>query len=159
MMIFAHTHQWITGVSPYTGKPKTITRRVKKTGDDYIWYDCIQAIERNGRIIYQLDQTLAVQTGRTQKAIARTPPLTWLGYQDCRNITELDAHAEGFASRLHFLYTWSSMYDKHVTTAIKFADRFSDLAAAEYLHRLNRTIWDERPAALYDCWVLDWSQP
>lgn len=64
-MLFQNTWQWIILQSPYTGQPKTQTRRLAKQGDGYLlsthnmrW----RCVKRGGRILYEVGKTYAIQS-------------------------------------------------------------------------------------------------
>lgn len=110
-MIFQHTHEWITGVSPHTGRPKTQTRRLA-AGYHFIQVPDgrITHVHKNGRLRWQLGDDYAVQPGRGRKAVARIR-LSIIRLEDVREISLADAQAEGFADVAGFLEVWRLMHD------------------------------------------------
>lgn len=130
-MIFQHTYQWIFGVSPHTGKPKTMTSRLWQS-DWYTWangeavrdgnpendtrencplkYSSI-CRESNHRLVYAEGQRHAVQPGRTQKGIGHIQIATLYRY-DVRTITPYELECEGFGGWKDYLALWCQMRDK-----------------------------------------------
>lgn len=115
-MIFQHTHDWIFGVSPATGQPKTQTRRIVKPGQKLVQHiaedgsDMAVVISSSGKRLRYVGQVVAVQPGRTMKGDGHVRILE-IQQQDVRNITNDDARAEGFYHALDFLITWCGMHD------------------------------------------------
>lgn len=100
-MIFAHTHQQVI-----SGQ-KSQTRRIIKYGETFDG----ERIVKNGRCMYQVGKTYAVQPNRGKKAIARIR-LKQLRRETVQDITTHDAHAEGFDSVDSFLETWQRIHGK-----------------------------------------------
>jgi hypothetical protein len=114
-MIFQHTGQWVLDRSPHTGEPKTQTRRPAKRGDFIITtpgapHDhTIVAVERNGRLLYEVGRTYAIQPGRGKHSLGRFRLLA-IKHEQARGISEADARAEGFASPAAFQEIWTKLY-------------------------------------------------
>lgn len=147
-MIFQHTWQKIL-----SGE-KTQTRRIVKDGDALSWVKqmagyCVALpiqkpiIARDGRYLYQVGKTYAVQPARGQKAIARIR-ITSIKQGDVRHISHADVLSEGFSSKREFLTVWFQMHDPYM---LPLADAI--FASGEAM----RTFRD-RPAELYNAWVL-----
>ncbi len=88
-MIFAHTLDLVM-----SGR-KTQTRRVVKRPDE---------LPR-----WQVGKTYAVQPGRSKRAVARFKALE-VRRELVTDISEEDAHAEGFSGRADFLAAWRKMH-------------------------------------------------
>lgn len=169
-MIFQHTHQWMTQPSPHTGHLKTQTRRLVKSGQianecilpgksrDWINEVIAPVDDWRWKAVYRVGETYAVQPGRGKAAIARIRVLE-IRHEDVRHISKADARAEGYASPLDFLATWTKMHapDKH----------FESGGDGCYLYRANRfdkwrtvnegALWQmpwSRPQARYQAWAL-----
>mgnify|MGYP000975279841 CR=1 FL=1 len=113
-MIFQHTHEWVTAVSPHTGDPKTSTARVVKEGELSIraWgalSPVIRVFNGNDRAVYKLGYTYAVQPGRGKKAVGRIQ-ITDIRRGDVRDQPASFYRAEGFASKQQFLDLWHKMH-------------------------------------------------
>lgn len=150
-MQFSVIGQWlIDGKSPHTGQPVLETCRIVKPGH----LDCrtskgdvMYIINADDRIIYQVGKTYAIQPGRGQKSIGRTPPIVSIRRQDVREMTQDDAIARGFSNSCHYLQVWCEMHDPKALTAWRtgFKDtcgNFFDVLRA--WGKLER----------YDAWVL-----
>lgn len=164
-MIFQHTYEWITQPSPHTGQLKTQTRRlvldnwdnqqvreVAQYADGRIaWVsrqDCRGAKERR-MLRWLVGRDYAVQINRGVAAITRIRILE-IRREDVRHISEADARAEGYASPLGFLFTWTHMHDPdgyHLLRESTQLDRWRDAGAWKQL------IFN-RPHARYQAWVL-----
>jgi hypothetical protein len=114
-MIFQHTAQWVLDRSPHTSEPKTQTRRPAKRDDIIITtlgdpHDrTIVAVERNGRLLYEVGRTYAIQPGRGKHGLGRFRLLA-IKREQAKDISEADAHAEGFASPAAFQEIWLKLY-------------------------------------------------
>lgn len=92
---------------------KTQTRRPYKSGDHVRDEHC-SAVYRNGRKKWSVGQRYAVVPGRGKKGVGFIE-MTRLRYDgDVRNISEVDAIAEGFETPLDFIAVWCSFYDESV---------------------------------------------
>jgi hypothetical protein len=124
-MIFQRTYQWVLDRSPNTGKPKTQTRRLAKDGDIIITPSnhpldhtarlsspkSIFAVERNGRLLYEVGRTYAIQPGRGKHTLGRIR-LRAIVREVAQEISEGDARAEGFASPAEFREVWIELYGR-----------------------------------------------
>lgn len=168
-MIFQHTHEWVLGVSPHTGKPKTQTRRIVKAGQRLEnvprgeWgIKCWCVLDARGRAVYGVGQKHAVQPGRTLKALGYTDPLRRIVMEDVRNISQADVEAEGFNLAIDYLELWVKMHDPTrqffwdggIFHQWRGRSRKWEVASLQsVMDCLN-----DRPAANYTAWVLDWGQ-
>ena len=103
-MIFAYTvDKVVEGI-------KSQTRRLIKPNEQL---DANQqrVISLNNRTVYEVGKSYAVQPGRGKKAVARIR-LTGIRCETVANISDADAHAEGFLSRQAFIHTWYSIHGK-----------------------------------------------
>lgn len=170
-MIFEHTYPWVVATSPYTGRPKTQTRRIVKPGQyqrrDFELPDSpiVQVahtktgwVGTGTPVVYNVGSTYAVQPARTAKAIARIRLLS-IRREDVRYISDEDVVAEGFSRRCDFLMVWVKMHDKglklnyhpHLDFFTYVADgREYSGVNAEYMQQFLLT----RPAHRYDAWAL-----
>jgi hypothetical protein len=106
-MIFVHTHDWIAGVSPHTGRAKTATTRIKKTGD---YLRDGHVFDRHGRLRFGFHQVRGVQPNRGRIATGKIKIL---------NITEIapsefnteQIEAEGFLMLEQFMDVWTEMHE------------------------------------------------
>ena len=149
-MQFSIIGQWlIDGKSPNTGQPVLETCRIVKPehfdwkcGDEKIFF--VPPYRRgyydSPRVVYAVGKTYAIQSGRGQKAIGRTPPLASIRRQDVRTMTLDDAVRRGFASVENNLLFWTQMHDP---TANAICWRDESFACLRH-----------RPADRYDAWVL-----
>jgi len=116
-MIFQRTGQWVLDKSPNTGEPKTQTRRLAMPGDIITSSSgephdhTIFSVERNGRLLYDVGRTYAVQPGRGKHALGRIR-LRAIRREPAQDISEDDARAEGFASPEAFRKVWIEMYGR-----------------------------------------------
>lgn len=125
-MLFMHTWQAVI-----EGR-KTMTRRIVKPGEIMV---ALGSVHINERLKWYVGQSIAVQPGRGQKAVARIQ-ITGIRRQDVREIDYDDVRAEGFDSAADFWLTWIKMHDPK-----------AESPTAWYLNT--------RPAAHYDAWVLE----
>lgn len=145
-MIFQHTSEWIFGVSPHTGEPKTQTSRLKKSleqlGELPTGEICVEKWQRYRVWLpkWVVGRNYAVQPGRSLKGIGKFRILH-IEEGDARTITPEQARAEGFASPTHFLQLWHLMHDK--------AARPPDTVSEDYVPYLKT-----RPARFYDRWII-----
>ena len=102
-MIFAHT------LDKVIQGEKWQTRRLVKPGE---CFEDNKRIIKNGRRMYEVGRSYAVQPNRGQKAVARIR-LKGLRKETIDKITESDARAEGFASVGDFLNTWHGIHGFH----------------------------------------------
>ena len=87
---------------------KTQTRRLVKEGDDVIQHYVIQGVFRNGRLLWRLNNTYAVQPGRGKKAVGRVR-VTLIRRRRFEQMTMHDAIAEGADASLdgHMCLVWA----------------------------------------------------
>lgn len=161
-MIFQHADKVLSG-------EKTQTRRIVKPGDiglirqvegyeikdggDHIYQSLpvdvantatITAVNRNGRRLWYVGQSVAVQPGRGQKSVGRIE-ITGIRREDVRSISYEDAIAEGFKSRDEFIALWIAMHDKQLNI------NWPILTDATF----KRSLLQGRPAERYQAWVLE----
>jgi hypothetical protein len=129
-MIFAHTHTWITGASPHTGRAKTQTRRlvppyttcqflmnggsafrpvgILPTGATVL---AVYKYKGDGqyRLAYEVGRTYAVQPGRGKPAVARFR-LKRIRLERLQEIGLADAQAEGCRDVAHFRGLWTEIH-------------------------------------------------
>lgn len=105
----------------------------------------ITSVERNGRHIYNVGQTYAVQPGRGKPAVARIR-ITDIRCEDVREISAEDAKAEGFESVTHFLLVWTQMHDSKIYNRYPTTGQIS-LA-------LEQGVIQDHPANRYQAWAL-----
>ena len=115
-MIFQHTAQWVLDKSPHTGRAKTQTRRPAKSGDHIVTAsphdNTIVAVERNGRLLYEVGRTYAVQPGRGKRSLGRIRLRGIRREERAGNIAQGDARAEGFATPDDFRSVWANLYNR-----------------------------------------------
>jgi len=128
-MLFQGTHHQVQDGS------KTQTRRPVRPGEYAIFSigtdKILSVIGANGHLKWQVGKNYAIQPGRGQKAVGRTPPLTEIRLESLRDISPADCRAEGISAVLaRFAYEqlWDSLYGKPYR-------------------------WQDRPMV----WVLDWA--
>lgn len=100
---------------------KTQTRRIRKSNDVEAWVApgplgqdrsrYILNIKRNGRTLYWVGSTYAVQAARGGKALFRVK-LTKIEKQALHNISHADVKAEGFANLADFIQAWDGLHPK-----------------------------------------------
>lgn len=131
---------------------KTQTRRPVKPGDllrnTLLDNLCVCRVDDVTTIRYiTMRKTYAVQPGRGKAAIGRIRLLD-IRREDVRNISGIDARAEGFGPAVWpcaaFLNVWTAFYDKEANDALR-----TNQTGAHWQDYLQR-----RPAALYDAWAL-----
>lgn len=169
-MIFQFTHELVM-----SGQ-KTQTRRIVKPGDTPTFISAntwrfhpdpkrgYSGVRNNERWRWYINQELAVQPGRGQKAIGRIKIL-YVRREDVREISAADAKAEGFEDsgaegRLDFLSVWVSMHDKPMTferdTEHWDFDGTWNFKNKGLSDSLVALYWlSERPAERYQAWVID----
>lgn len=168
-MNFQHTHEWIFGISPHTGKPKTQTRRLVKPGENartvgYRYFPSAppapiygEICKPDGTVRYAVHRSYAVQPGRGIKAIGRIC-ITALWREDVRYISIADARAEGFDSPLRFLETWTQMHDNGCRFYQLDGDyRYYAGRKDKWGSKNESGIWEiltKRPAEYYTAWAL-----
>jgi len=150
-MIFQHTHELVL-----TGR-KTQTRRIQKPWQALMRFDFGEADPlhgepfvcdtRTGRVVYQAGKTYAVQSGRGKPAIGRIY-IEDISSQDVRKIRDEDVRAEGFASKVNFLETWTQMHDKPAHVRLLEYQRLG-------LPHVWENYLQNRPAERYQAWVLE----
>ena len=105
-MIFQHT------LNKVLSGEKWQTRRIiqcRIVRDDFTGH--IIAIKRNGRTLYTVGKTYAVQPARGKPAVARIR-ITGMRLEPVTSITIEDAIAEGFESCEEFLNAWVEIHGK-----------------------------------------------
>lgn len=99
---------------------KVQTRRPIKEGDEIeLFHDDdmkrigvgIWRVKRNGRVLWEVDKTYGIKTSRTGKSIGRLR-IQSIGKQFLLGITDVNAWAEGFNSKVGFLKYWDELYGK-----------------------------------------------
>jgi hypothetical protein len=108
-MIFQHTHEWITGISPHTGKPKTRTSRVTRGLEILTPKGLLTRRIPHEVYRYKIGNTYAIQEARGKPQIARFKLIEIEPFIPAQ-ITIPQAHAEGFATPEDFLELWQKMY-------------------------------------------------
>jgi len=116
----------------------------------------------NIRKVYQVGQCYAIQLGRGQQAIGRTPQLASIQRQDVREMTLQQAIDSGFKGTPEYLMVWTKLHD---APAYNYAQ--CDLLARhcqsedfnfDYWVRIEGAKWfrylKSRPSERYDAWVL-----
>ncbi len=91
---------------------KTQTRRPDKEGDTADTW--VTTIYRNGRKLWKIGQTYAIQPGRGKRGVGFLT-IKNIRNEDVRYISQTDAVAEGFNDRIGFLQVWCGFYDPAVT--------------------------------------------
>ena len=105
-MIFAHT------LDKVLCGDKWQTRRLVKANEELFQPDQQPYVKLNGRMVYQVGKSYAVQPNRGKKSVARIV-LTGLRKEPVKAITAADALAEGFLSRDDFFATWLTIHGKN----------------------------------------------
>ena len=98
---------------------KTQTRRLRKpTHSTVLKQGRIIAVYQNRRLLWRVDKTYAIQSGRGKKALGRFHLLN-IRHEPLQTITEKDAAAEGISSPRHpgfyvyeFAHIWESIHTK-----------------------------------------------
>lgn len=147
---------------------KQVTRRLVKPGEYSIGLTLpmvCYSVEGHGndRVKYYVGQTLAVQPGRGQSAVARIRIESIERDDDVRDITADEAKREGFSSPEKFLETWTRLHDPS-------ASFWFDFDIADYHWYVNRRVkWTvggieqltaflaTRPADRYAAWRIEFS--
>lgn len=188
-MIYSVIGQWLLdGKSPHTELPVLETRRVVKPGDRFTMAIAQVLIGKDaGRVIeliktparafngagsayaiysskdarkWHVGQELAIQLGRGQRALGRTPPIASIRRQDVRAMTQDDARDSGFNNVYQYLAVWCEMHDPQVT--------IFEVVPGVWLGGLKTEFkrgvcWGQdfmlgelyqRPADRYDAWVI-----
>lgn len=148
-MIFQET--WENVIS----SAKTQTRRIVKPDDVPQFHTAnsirfagatgYTGVKRGGRILYRVNQTLAVQPARTAKGIARIR-IIGIRQEDVRQMSGDDARAEGFENRKQFMDVWLSMHDKPAYEIFSTGECLDTGGCVKYL-------WT-RPTERYQAWVI-----
>lgn len=141
-------------------------------------HDEIGVVQRKDRDLWRMTQSYAVQPGRGKPCLRLgdlpfgttipegfrdTDPMririTRIRREDVRKINFEDARAEGFDHQGLFLSTWTWFYDK---VASKALDSLVDALTIPREYAADCTDWEawyevlqDRPAHLYDAWVLN----
>jgi hypothetical protein len=97
----------------------------------------IGVVRTKYRDLWRVWSDYAVQPARTKPAVARIK-LLGIERQDVRQISWQDARAEGFTDEFEFMRVWVAMHDKAVSK----------------MQYWGMKSLQERPAHLYDAWVL-----
>ncbi len=113
-MIFHHTADWVLGVSPNTGKPKTLTSRPLRIGD-YINQatpsgDILMVKDPLMRTKYVVGQTYAIQPGRGKPSLGRFVLRRVYRALEAGSLSQDEAEAEGFADPDAFREVWRKLY-------------------------------------------------
>jgi len=114
-MHFQETYAWIMDKSPHTGKPKTHTRRPKKTNEtairDYADNPDGEIVEvtHGDRIKWRVGRWYAVQPGRGKRAVGYFQ-LKRIRLEPVSDISPTDARAEGFSTVTQFFNIWRKLY-------------------------------------------------
>jgi len=144
-MIFQETWEWVIGVSPYTGEPKTETRR--------LWV--------SNETIYHIGQVYAVQPGRGKTSVGRIRILDKWRDMDVRDIDATALRREGFDCPERFLWTWCKLRDKRLYKDFEgYAFQFGIKDPAESF-LANEAFWlavIARPLKLYDAVVYQFEK-
>lgn len=142
-MLFIHTFEKVLDGS------KVATSRIVKPGDmaNALTTGEIFAVTAGSRLVYALGKDYAVQPGRGKKAVGRVR-ITGIDRYDVRTITGAQARAEGFRDKYQFLLLWCEMHDP------AFHKNWLLLCGEDVAEYACPTIIRERPAALYDAWLL-----
>lgn len=159
-MIFQHTWEKVL-----SGE-KTQTRRLVKLGDMPTFISAntwrfhtdpkmgYSGVKNNNRWRWHINQELAIQPGRGQKAIGRLR-INYIRREDVREISVEDAKAEGFYERSDFITTWCQMHDKSLR-----------LTWYDCFHWREGRVWKSGyeefydylarcPAERYQAWVIE----
>lgn len=127
-------------------KLKTMTRRVEKPGDVALYdqklvdgkvVDYIRAVVRNGRLLWEVGRTYAIQPGRGKKSLGRFL-LTDIRKERLQEITPQGAKAEGVDP--YIVYDYGANY-------VGYEQAFVNLWNT--IHKLGER-WEDDPF----CWVL-----
>jgi hypothetical protein len=103
-VLYLHTAEWVLDRSPYTGEPKTNTRRLEKPGDFAVYDESgqITAVrDRNGKLRWRVGGEYEVQPRYAARGLGRTLLLA-IRHEDAWRISHEDARAEGFRDVHHF---------------------------------------------------------
>ena len=132
-MIFKDTHRYVLDST------KTQTRRLKKSGDfrqglgpDQVW-----EVIRNGRLLYRVGRTYAIQPGRGKKSVGRVRIIN-IRQESLQDISAEDCIAEGLISH----------HREHAAVA-DLKQQFKMLW--DGIHILNDQRWNDNPQV----WVLE----
>jgi hypothetical protein len=136
---------------------KSMTRRPKKPGDTTIHNQRdeprqIVQVKRNGRALWTVGGDQAIIPGRGKHGVGRLTILA-ISSEDVRNISLADVYHEGFKNRYEFWQKWTGFYDPRA------AKELANVQAGLYtltksLENVASSILSERPANLYDSWVI-----
>lgn len=127
-MIFAHTLEQVL-----SGR-KQQTRRLIKSGESLGKNTTI--IKENGRILYEVGKTYAVQPNRGKKSVTRIL-MTGIRREQVGDISHADAVAEGFSSREDFLTTWRAIHGQDADLAREVWVFEFKLASGSIPHNIN----------------------
>ena len=134
-MIFKQWQQVLDGT-------KTQTRQLVQPGDFcplMIEDNCI-GVERNGRLLWQIGNTYAIQPGRSKKAVGRIC-ITGIRRKQLQDISFNDMLCEGYPIAL---FGYAGNFDKNPTVRDWFISLWDSINAKE------GTRWADSP----DVWVL-----
>lgn len=122
---------------------KVQTRRIVKPGHQARLNadGQIEAVTVNGRALWQVGKTIAVQPGRRAKSVGRIR-ITGIRREDVRQISDDDARAEGYTDKAGFWGIWTRMHDLPMAVEGDGHDQAWQ----------NRLL--DRPDDRYDAWVL-----
>lgn len=185
-MQFLHTWEWVIGISPHTGEPKTRTSRIQRLGevdvvklspDDeialahhgYVNPNDNREIIAVGRWSnpgsdkwvdekWRVGKTYAVQPARGVKSVGRIQ-ICSITSQDVRNITLKEARLEGFYNKYQFLTVWTKMHDKPAYKANHDTDFSDGDESGMVSHSQGWMSWlkGQRPAERYQAWVVNFT--
>lgn len=179
-MICSVIGQWLLdGKSPHTGLPVLETRRVVApkefvalrhvpfgwtldAGESVIDEIAIQTNAGGGGYVkYAVGKTYAIQPGRGQRALGRTPRVASIRRQDVRTMTQGDAAASGFDNVYQYLAVWCEMHDPQVTILEVVPSVWLGGLKTEFKRGVcwgqNEFMLGElyqRPDDRYDAWVI-----
>lgn len=166
-MQFSVIGQWlIDGKSPHTGQPVLETCRVVKPGQGAWYYfdGRIRSIYTPSHLIsYQVGKNYAIQYGRGQKSVGRTPVVERIYRQDVREMTGDDATARGFCSVLDYLQVWVAMHDPRAHSYLMCDLGRRDYQDARAWQMDHANEWGQylrgRAPENFDAWVLRFAAP
>jgi hypothetical protein len=112
-MLFLHTHEMVLDRSPYTGEPKTCTRRVVKTWDTPVLADDgrILEVRNHGRLRYRVGSLYSVQPAYRHRGLGMIELLR-IECEEAWRILPTSARAEGFADVHQFAAVFVRMHGK-----------------------------------------------
>ena len=131
-MIFKDTHRYVLDST------KTQTRRLKKSGDYiHVIGPLFQEVIRNGRLLWRVGRTYAIQPSRGKKAVGRIV-LNAIRKEQLQDISAEDCIAEGLISH----------HREHAAVA-DLKQQFKMLWNG--IHTLKGQRWNDNP----EVWILE----